>query len=634
MLISKKYYFQTFFFFWILLMVFAPNVSASTDVNRIAGYDRYQTAVAASQAGWPDGADSVILAYGENFPDALSAGPLARKYNAPILLTGSNDLNSDTILELKRLKVKKIYIVGGTAVVSANIEKQLSLMKIAYIRLAGSDRYETALKVAQEVGVRQGIFVTTGLDFPDALSIAPIAAAKGMPIILVPPDELTITQKSFLSKNKITNGFIVTGQAELSDKVVSQFSNFEVIQGVDPYERNINLIKRFAGSLDLDTFYLATGENFPDALTSSALAQKGQHAIILLRGNTIPDSVLGFIKSKIISNLKILGGNSVISDATKNTLASLPAQIVSVINVYDSIQEKQTYEPPKTITVTTTNGLKEEVAVTWSLSAVQTLLAGIYQFEGKLNNYHGSVYLSLRVNPIVAKVDTTTAEIILGGYYRLPTTVTVTMSDGTVKPVPVVWNNNIITLNKIGSYTFQGKAEGLAQTVSLNLKVSEDAKVELPDLRLKSVVGGVVGKNLDETIYKSDIINISVLDASNSGITDLTGLENFSNLKTLYLSNNNLVKVTSLTKLTNLVTLKLKNSELKDLAALKGLSLLTYLDVSDNYIKDFSPMKDFTRLTALYLSGNIPLVSLPYYTPDYSSVRLFYKNLTWKDFSL
>lgn len=634
MIVSKNRFFQYFFFFWILMLVYAPEVSASTNVNRIAGYDRYQTAIVVSQTGWPDGADSAILAYGENYPDALSAGPLAHKYNAPILLTGSNDLNSDTTLELKRLKVKKIYIVGGTAVVSGNIEKQLSLMKIAVIRLAGSDRYETSLKVAQEVGLNQGVFVTTGLDFPDALSVAPIAAAKGMPIILVPPDDFTLLQKGFLSKNKIANGYIVSDNPDLSENVVSQFSNFEVIQGADPYERNINLIKRFADSLDLDTVYIATGENFPDALTSSALAQKGQHAVILLKGNTIPDSTQGFITSRVISKLNIIGGYGVISDATECTLTTLPAQIVSVINVYDSIQEKQNYEPPKTVTVTNTNGLKEEVSVSWSLSSVQTLLAGIYKFEGKVNNYSGSVYLSLTVKPIVAKVDTITAEIVQNGSYNFPSTVEATMSDSTVRQFPVTWNSNIVTLNKIGTYTFQGNVEGLTQKVSLTLKVSADAKIDFPDLNLKYIVGDVVGKDNDETIYKSDVIKISVLDASNSGISDLTGLEYFTNLRTLNLENNSLIKVTALAKLSNLKRLELNNTELKDLTALKGLTLLTYLDITDNNIKDFSTLKDLARLTTLYLSGNQPLVYIPNYTPDYSSVRLYYKNLTRKDFSL
>jgi putative cell wall-binding protein len=633
--ISKKYFLLVFFFFSIMMFARVPLASASPSSDRIAGYDRYQTAIAISQSGWPDGSESAILAYGENFPDALSSGPLAHKYNAPILLTGSSELNSDTLVELKRLRVKKVYIVGGKAVVSGDIEKQLTQMNISVVRLAGQDRYETALIVAQNVGLSQGVFVTTGLDFPDALSVAPIAAKKGMPIILVPPDELTPQLKDFLSKYKIPSSFILNGNGELSDSVVSQFPNREVIYGADPYERNINLIKRFADSLDLDTVYIATGENFPDALTASALAQKGKNPIILLKYDTIPGPVLSYINSKVISKFIILGGYSVISDTTEWTLKTLPAHIIAVTNVYDSIQEKQKYEPPKTVTILNSSGVYEEVPVSWSLSSVEILQAGIYNFEGKVNNYNGNVYLTLTVNPIVTKVSNITGEIVQGGSYSFPTTVSVVLSNGTVKDLPVTWNsNNITTLNKIGTYTFQGIVEGITQTASLTLKVSEDAKVDFPDQNLKWVVGDVLGKDEDETIYKSDILNITSLYADDEWITDLTGLEYFTNLKTLHLENNSLDKVTALTKLTNLRVLDLENTGLKDIAALKGLTMLTYLDISDNYIKDFSPLKDLTKLTTLYLDDNTPLVWIPNYTPDYSAVRSYYDNLIRKDFSL
>ncbi len=634
MIANKKYFFFSLFWISFLILAYTPSANAATSVHRIEGHDRYQTAIAASQSGWPDGANDAILAYGENFPDALSAGPLAHKYSAPILLTGSSYLNSDTATELKRLKVKNVYIIGGDAVVSKVVEQQLFVMNIKVVRFAGLDRYETALNVAREVGVGLGVFVTTGLDFPDALSVGPIAAAKGMPIILVPPDDLTPLQKSFLKENEIPASYILKGNSELSDNVVHQFPNYEVIGGADPYERNINLIKRFMSSVDFETIYIATGENFPDALTASAIAQKGQNAIVLLKGNTIPYPVLSFIQSKVISKLNILGGKSIISDSTGATLGKSPAQIVAVTNISDSVDENQKYEPPKTVTVTKTNGLKEEVPVIWSLSSVYTLRSGVYQFEGQIKNYSGYVNLSLTVKPIVLKLDSITEEIIQGDYFSFPSKVDATMSDGSIREFPVTWASSIISLNKVGTYTFQGTVQGLTQKGSLTLKVSEDAMISFLDQNLKAVVGDRVGKDLDETIYKSDVIDLTKLDASGSEITDLTGLEYFTNLKTLYLGNNELVKLTALTKLTNLRTLKLNNSELKDLTAIKGLTSLTYLDISENYIKDFGPLKNFIRLTTLYLEDNVPLTPTPDYTPDYSPVRLYYKNLDSKDFSL
>lgn len=166
-----------------------------------------------------------------------------------------------------------------------------------------------------------------------------------MPIILVPAQDLTATQKTFLTKNKIPSTVIVAGYYDLSDNVISQFPNPELIYGSDPYDRNIKLIKQYSSNLNLDTVYVATGKTFPDGLAASALAQKGKNPLILLDGDRIPYPTLTYIQSKIISYFKILGGTSVISSSTESTLAELPAEIESVIDVTDSIQEQQKYTP-------------------------------------------------------------------------------------------------------------------------------------------------------------------------------------------------------------------------------------------------------------------------------------------------
>lgn len=635
-MIKKKHFILSFFLISILLFAYAPIASAAASTERISGYDRYQTAVAISQYGWPAGADSAILAYGEDFPDALSASPLARKYNAPILLTGSYSLNSDTAAELSRLKVKKVYIVGGQAVISKDVERQLSLMKIATERLAGLDRYETSTIVAQAVGLSKGVFVTTGNDFPDALSLGPIAAANGMPIILVPANDLTTSQKAFLTKNKIPSTVIVGGYYDLSDNVISQFPNHELIYGSDPYDRNIKLIKQFSNTLNLDTVYVATGRYFPDGLAASALAQKDQSPLILLNGDNIPYQTLSYLPSKVISNLKILGGTSVISSSTESALAELPAEIVSAADVTDSIQEQQKYDPPKTVTITKSDGLTEEVPVTWSLSSVQTLKSGTYEFEGKIKNYSDSVYLKLTIYPKVSKAANISAEIILGETYDFPDTVEVTMSDGSTETYPVTWNSNIVPLNKAGSYTFQGTIDGVTQKVSLTLKVSEDAKITFTDPELHDAIRRRLHKSSSESIYKSDILDITSLIFRNDNITNLAGLEYFTNLKTLDVGNNQLTNISALAKLTKLKTLKLNDNGLKDINALKNLTSLTYLDISDNHITNFTPLKLLTNLTSLYLEDNEPDPYVENYTPDYSPIRSYYKNIDKddRDFSI
>ena len=87
-------------------------------------------------------------------------------------------------------------------------------------------------------------------------------------------------------------------------------------------------------------------------------------------------------------------------------------------------------------------------------------------------------------------------------------------------------------------------------------------------------------------------------------ITDITGIENFTNLTTLYLSGNSISDISALSGLTNLTTLYLSGNSINDIGALSGLTNLTYLYLYNNNISDISALSGLTNLTTLYLSGN------------------------------
>lgn len=91
--------------------------SAGADVSitkeRLSGSDRIETSLKISQNGWKNGADTVVIAQGYGYADALCATPLAKKYNAPIILSRQDALGSDTIAEIKRLNAKKAFVIGG-----------------------------------------------------------------------------------------------------------------------------------------------------------------------------------------------------------------------------------------------------------------------------------------------------------------------------------------------------------------------------------------------------------------------------------------------------------------------------------------------------------------------------------------
>ena len=90
----------------------------------------------------------VYVATGENFPDALGAGPAAAIVKGPILLVTQNAIPGETAAELSRLAPEKIIIVGGTAVVSASVESGLGAYSGTVERIAGANRYDTAAKLS------------------------------------------------------------------------------------------------------------------------------------------------------------------------------------------------------------------------------------------------------------------------------------------------------------------------------------------------------------------------------------------------------------------------------------------------------------------------------------------------------
>ncbi|MGK0468137.1 MAG: putative cell wall-binding protein [Clostridium sp.] len=209
------------------------------------------------------------MATGKNFPDALSAAPLAKQLNAPILLVGKT-LDSTLNTELIRLNVKNVFIVGGEGAVSKAIKEQLEQNHLTVTRLAGNNRYVTSLNIAnyivEKFNVGTEIVVATGEGFPDALSIAPIAANKGMPIILSPKNQFPDSAKKYITDNKVTKAFVIGGTGVISDKVMQQLPSPERLGGADRFVTNVTILNRFASDISFDKTYVATGNNFPDAL--------------------------------------------------------------------------------------------------------------------------------------------------------------------------------------------------------------------------------------------------------------------------------------------------------------------------------------------------------------------------------
>ncbi|MGP1906990.1 cell wall-binding repeat-containing protein [Metabacillus sp. JX24] len=252
-----------------------------TEWTRISGENRFETAVKLSEEGF-ETAETAVIATGRNFPDALSATPLAYKNDAPLLLTDTNQLPVIVQDELIRLETETVILVGGKTAISANVEKQLKELGVKKIkRISGADRYATSVKIAEELEEPFFAAVATGESFADALSIAPVAASLEMPILLTKKNSVPSVVRNFVDESGIELSFIIGGTGVISDKTAKSFPEPDRIGGSDRYVTNSRIISYFSDTLNMTAPYIATGMNYPDALAGSARAAKNGSPVIL-----------------------------------------------------------------------------------------------------------------------------------------------------------------------------------------------------------------------------------------------------------------------------------------------------------------------------------------------------------------
>ncbi|WP_434511225.1 cell wall-binding repeat-containing protein [Desulfitobacterium sp. AusDCA] len=297
----------------------------TVNTTRLGGSDRFETSVAISKSGWENGSTYAVLATGNDYPDALSAAPLAKKYNAPILLTDTKTIPQVTLDEIKRLNTTYIFICGGTGAVSQEIENQLNSMGITTERLMGADRYATSVAIANKLGNGSGkLMVANGYDWSDALSVSSIAAKEGIPIILTDKDNLPDSLQSFIGNTNFSKAYVLGDTDLISNAIASKFPNSERIVGSNKYERNINIIKTFQGELDSTSICIATGSDFPDALSGSALAATLSSAIVLVDNNNLQDVTTQYTTQALVTakNIYVFGLQGAVSDATISKLVT------------------------------------------------------------------------------------------------------------------------------------------------------------------------------------------------------------------------------------------------------------------------------------------------------------------------
>lgn len=311
----------------------AAPANVSSSFTRIGGVDQYATAALMAQKGWPGTTDNVVLSAGMNYSlvDALAAGPLAAKLNAPILLTDNGaHLNSYAQAELLRLKPKKVYITSGTAVIKSSVIDEIKALGITPVQLGGYDQYETSVNIARELAdqgadITRVVLAAGWLSPADALSIAPIAAAQGMPILTTSRDQLPASVKTYLAgiQTRVTDSYVVGGTAVVSDVVKNQLpGTVSRYAGQTKYDTNVQILKGLAAEYKSDQVYIANGETLVDALAGVSLAAANKAPIVLVNRQA-EESTQEFMKQNMAaSGMVALGGEAVVPSAVLNNLDS------------------------------------------------------------------------------------------------------------------------------------------------------------------------------------------------------------------------------------------------------------------------------------------------------------------------
>ncbi len=310
-------------------------------LERIAGADRYETAIAVSRATWATGTvDVVVLATGEDYPDALCAAPLAAVVGGPILLTPHDEVLPAVADEIRRLGATRAYVVGGPAALSDEIIRQLRDGD-GYVeaqRIGGSDRYATSREIGRFVAYASGsalyqeVFLARGDDFADALSCSAIAARWQVPILLTRPTVIDPETFKLAADSYIVR--IVGGTSAVSQAIEDRLT-----AAMCPFRCDVTRVLRYAGTDRYATAALlatteaeavagyshlgiATGERFPDALALAPYLAEMNGCLLLTRRDMLPQVTADAIGpvTRAGVDAAIVGGVSAVSPEVEDAV--------------------------------------------------------------------------------------------------------------------------------------------------------------------------------------------------------------------------------------------------------------------------------------------------------------------------
>ncbi|HEK4750328.1 cell wall-binding protein Cwp22 [Clostridioides difficile] len=304
--------------------------------DTIIGANRFDTAKKISSVGnWnADSSDTVILVNGNAIADGITATPLASSYDSTILLTNTANLPTETVEEMKLLAPKTVILIGGENAISSKLEQEIkTTFNTETKRIAGQDRYQTATRIAEELGNREEIktaYMVSGNGEADALSVASKAGEEKQPIILVNKDGITEESYKWLTERKLENAYFIGGPSAINDSVIAKMNDITTedisgnrIYGDSRVDTNAKVIEKFYGDTDLQAVLVSKSDALVDALSAGPLAVKLHSPIVLMDNSGLSsEQQRVFANKKVETPYQIGGGVSyIVMDKLMDILA-------------------------------------------------------------------------------------------------------------------------------------------------------------------------------------------------------------------------------------------------------------------------------------------------------------------------
>ena len=280
-----------------------PQLGESADeAIRYQGDDRYATAARlAAQRGR---ADVVVLARGDDYPDALTAGPLAAQLDAPVLLSPRSGLRPEVAAVIADLGASKAVLLGSRDALGEGVERDLTGLGLTIERIAGTDRFARNADVARRIWSRrpprraylvEGIHADPLRGWPDAVAISALAAHERHPILLTARDALPAATHRLLERSGVEEVVVIGGPPAVSEQVLRTVEDLGIRvrrwAGPDRLATSAAVARHsVTAGMDGTQLWVSTARNWPDALAAGPAVAAGGGVLLLTEPGAVRPS--------------------------------------------------------------------------------------------------------------------------------------------------------------------------------------------------------------------------------------------------------------------------------------------------------------------------------------------------------